>query len=281
MNGDNVDIDWADAREANHANWEDRVPLHEAAYGLDAFDDPRHLSDVVRDDLPVLESFLGRDGLRGLDLCHLQCHIGTDSVSLARAGARVTGVDFSASALAAAEGLADRTGVDARWVHTDVLDARAAVEGDVDVVYTSIGTITWLNDLDRWASQTHALLRPGGTFYIRDGHPALHALDETATGFVTRYPYFGDGRALQWDDASTYVGDGTVANPRTYEFPHPLSEIIGSLLRAGLRLVHFDEGRTLPWRFSERMVDVPRGYAWPEGERDRVPCTFTIVARRD
>ncbi|MFK4760716.1 class I SAM-dependent methyltransferase [Microbacterium sp. ZW T5_45] len=281
MDGVNVKIDWTDARDANHANWEDRVPLHEAAYGLDAFDDPEHLSDVICDDLPVLESILGADGLHGLDLCHLQCHIGTDTVSLARAGARVTGVDFSASALAAAESLARRAGIDARWVQTDVLDARTAVDGDFDVVYTSIGTITWLNDLDRWATQIHGLLRAGGTFFIRDGHPALHALDENADGIVTRYPYFGDGKALRWDDASTYAGDGTVANPRTYEFPHPLSEIIGALLRAGLRIVHFDEGRTLPWRFSERMIEVPRGYAWPEGERDLIPCTFTIVARRE
>lgn len=281
MNGSNVEIDWEAARTANLQNWDDRVPLHEAAYGLDAFDDANHLSDVVSDDLPVLDRFATGGSLSGLDLCHLQCHIGTDTISLARAGARVTGVDFSEPALRAAAALAERTGVSATWVHTDVLDARNAVSGDFDVVYTSIGTICWLQDLDRWAAQIVALLRPGGTFFIRDGHPALLALDEDAEGFATRYSYFGDGRAQQWDDESTYAGDGTVAHSRTYEWPHPLSEILGALLRAGLRLVHFDEGRTLPWRFSPRMVEVPRGYAWPEAERNLIPCTFTIVARKD
>lgn len=96
MNGSNVDIDWESARRANQANWEDRVPVHEEAYGLEAFDDPDHLSDVVRDDLAAMSAFLPSGGLSGLDLCHLQCHIGTDTVSLARAGARVTGVDFLA-----------------------------------------------------------------------------------------------------------------------------------------------------------------------------------------
>lgn len=152
---------------------------------------------------------------------------------------------------------------------------------DFDVVYTSIGTITWLQNLDRWAEQVFALLRPGGTFYIRDGHPALYALDENAPDLTTRYPYFGDGRAQQWDDASTYVGNGTVAHARTYEWPRPLSEILGALLRAGLRLLHFDEGRTLPWQFSPRMVEVAGGYAWPESERNLIPCTYTIVVRRD
>ncbi|MCI1018054.1 class I SAM-dependent methyltransferase [Microbacterium sp. C5A9] len=281
MNGSNVEIDWEAARSANLQNWDDRVPLHQAAYGVDAFDDPAHISDVVADDLPVLTRFVRGGDLSGLDLCHLQCHIGTDTISLARSGARVTGVDFSEPALRAAAGLAERAGVSATWVRTDVLDARKAVAGDFDVVYTSIGTICWLEDLDRWAAQVVALLRPGGTFYIRDGHPALLALDEDAQGLATRYSYFGDGRAQQWDDESTYAGEGTVAHSRTYEWPHPLSEILGALLRAGLRLLHFDEGRTLPWRFSRRMVEVPRGYAWPEAERDLIPCTYTIVARKD
>ena len=281
MNGNSVEIAWDDARRANRDNWDDRVPLHELAYGVDAFDDPTHISDVIADDLPVLRRFLPDGTLDGRELCHLQCHIGTDTISLARSGATVTGVDFSAPALHAAAALAQRTGTSATWVETDVLDARAAVSGDFDVVYTSIGTICWLSDLERWAAQIAALLRPGGTFFIRDGHPAMLALDEEASTLTTRYAYFGDGRAQEWDDESTYAGDGTVAHPRTYEWPHPLSEILGALLRAGLRLVHFDEGTTLPWRFSRRMVEVPRGYAWPEAERNLIPCTFTIVAVKD
>lgn len=281
MDGSTVEIDWETARAANLQNWDDRVPLHQDAYGLDAFDDPAHLSDVVTHDLKALTPYLPSQSLLGLDLCHLQCHIGTDTLSLARAGATVTGVDFSASALRVARDLAESHGVHAAWVETDVLDARAAVSGDFDVVYTSIGTITWLDDLDRWAAQVAQLLRPGGVFYIRDGHPALYALDENAERLTTRYPYFGDGRAQRWDDESTYVGAGTVAHPRTYEWPHPLSEIIGSLLGAGLRLLHFGEGKVLPWRFSPRMVEVPHGFAWPQSERDLIPCTYTIIAARD
>ncbi|MDP9882919.1 hypothetical protein J2W21_000398 [Sinomonas atrocyanea] len=72
-----------------------------------------------------------------------------------------------------------------------------------------------------------------------------------------------------------------MAHPRTYEWPHPVSEILNALLGAGLRIERVDEGRTLPWLFSRRMVEVPGGYAWPEPERDLVPCTFTVVARRD
>ncbi|SFF38074.1 class I SAM-dependent methyltransferase [Curtobacterium sp. YR515] len=282
MSTDHVSVDWEQARDTNRANWDDRVPIHEGAYEIDALTDPDHRSTVIRDDLPALRPWLRDGSVAGLDLCHLQCHIGTDTVSLAREGARVTGVDFSPAALASAAGLSARLGLDVTWVETDVLDARAAVVGDFDVVYTSIGTICWLDDLDRWAAQVAALLRPGGVFFIRDGHPALYALDEDADGLVTRYRYFADGSAQQWDDAGTYAGDGTVSNTRTYEWPHPLSEIVNALLGAGLRLRRLDEGRTLPWRFSPRMVDTGDGsWEWPGEDRDRLPTTFTIVASKD
>ncbi|WP_159575169.1 class I SAM-dependent methyltransferase [Microbacterium sp. 8M] len=275
-----VRIDWQKARDANRENWDDRVPLHVEAYGLDAFDDPAHLSDVVRTDAAALAPFLPQ-GFAGLDVCHLQCHIGTDTLSFARLGAHVTGVDFSAPALEAAAALAARMGLDADWVETDVLDAAAAVGSEFDLVYTSIGTITWLEDLNRWAAQVAQLLRPGGTFYIRDGHPVLYGLDETRDELVHRFRYFENGRALAWDDEGTYAGDGTVAHPRTYEWPHPISSVVNALLGAGLRIVHMDEGRTLPWRFSPRMLEVDGEYVWPAEERDLVPCTFTIVAVKD
>jgi hypothetical protein len=119
-------------------------------------------------------------------------------------------------------------------------------------------------------------------FFIRDGHPALYALDEDADELVTRYRYFPDGTAQQWDDDSTYAGDGTVANARTFEWPHPLSEIVNALLGAGPRLRLLDEGRTLPWRFSPRMEQTATGsWAWPPRDGDRVPTTYTIVATRD
>ncbi|ALE04990.1 methyltransferase type 12 [Arthrobacter sp. ERGS1:01] len=278
MTDSHIDIGWESARATNLENWEDRVPLHEEAYAIGALDDPDHLTRVVRTDLAALAPFLPNASIAGLDVCHLQCHIGTDTLSLVRAGARVTGVDFSPGALSSAAKLAERLGLDASWVESDVLDARAAVDGDFDLVYTSIGTITWLPDLERWAAQVAGLLRAGGVFYIRDGHPSLYSLDENADGLQLRYPYFGNGQAQLWDEESTYAGDGKVAHSRTYQWAHPLSEIINSLIGAGLQILRLDEGRTLPWKFAPRMIEEADGFAWPESERDLVPCTYTIVA---
>ncbi|WP_114558866.1 class I SAM-dependent methyltransferase [Desertihabitans aurantiacus] len=276
-----VPVEWEEARSANLANWEDRVGIHERGYDLDRFrSDPHHLSDVVRHDLAAMTPFLPGGALTGLQLCHLQCHLGTDTVSLARAGAEVTGLDFSPAALAVAARLAEETGTPARWVESDVLDAAAAIGRTFDVVYTSIGAICWLSDLRRWAEQVAALLRPGGLFYLRDGHPVLLALDEDAEQLTLRYRYFGDGTAEQWDSDVTYAGEGRLTATRSYEWPHPLSEVVTVLLEAGLELLALREDTVLPWQFSPRMVEVEGGWAWPGEQRALVPCTFTVVARR-
>ena len=108
----------------------------------------------------------------------------------------------------------------------------------------------------------------------------LYTLDETSDHLSVRYRYFSNGRAQTWNDEGTYSGDGKVANTRTYEWPHSLSEIVNALIDAGLTIQRLDEGKTLPWRFSPRMEQTSEGWVWPEAERDLVPCTFTIVARK-
>ncbi|MFT4235811.1 MAG: class I SAM-dependent methyltransferase [Microbacterium sp.] len=279
MAANDVEIAWDAARAANLANWDDRVAVHLEGYDIDSFEDPTHLSQVIRHDLDALSAVLP-DGVAGLDVAHLQCHIGTDTISLARAGAQVTGLDFSGEALEAAAQLAGRFGAEVRWVQSDVLDAAAAIGGDVDLVYTSIGTICWLDDLDRWAAQIAALLCPGGTFFIRDGHPMLYSLDEAADQPVLRYRYFSGGFAQSWESAGTYAGEGTVQNTRTYQWAHPISEIVNALIGAGLTILRLDEGDVLPWPFSPRMIETPEGWVWPEPERESIPRTFTVIARK-
>lgn len=288
LSGTDAEVPWEVAKAANRANWDERVSIHvDGGYDLESFRrDTSHLSQVARTDLAELRRFLPH-GVAGLDVCHLQCHIGTDTVSFARAGARVVGVDFSRPALEAAAALAADSGVNAEWVHGDVLDARALVSEQLGahrafgLVYTSIGTIGWLADLDRWAAQIEALLRPGGLFYIRDGHPALYSLDENREELVSAYRYFNTGEAQVWDDAESYAGEGKLTSTRTYEFPHPFSELLQAVVGAGLEIVWFDEGKTLPWRFSEFMVERPDGeFELPPHQRELMPLTFTLAARR-
>ncbi len=136
--------------ETNLANWNSRVPHHVAGYGLDDFrTDPTHLSGVVRFDLPRLGD------IAGLDAVHLQCHIGTDTLSLARLGARMTGLDFSAPALDVARRLAADTGASIDYVESELYGAVDALGAErFDLVYTGIGALCWLPSIDRWARRS-------------------------------------------------------------------------------------------------------------------------------
>jgi SAM-dependent methyltransferase len=153
-------------RDVNRANWDERAPAHAASeyYGFARFAaDPAHLSDVVRFDLPRIGDLTG---LRGV---HLQCHIGTDTVSLARLGARMTGLDFSPAALAEARRLAEIAHADVDFVESDLYGAVDVLgEGSFDLVFTGIGALCWLPSVKRWAEVVGRLLRPGGRLFLRE-----------------------------------------------------------------------------------------------------------------
>jgi SAM-dependent methyltransferase len=269
--------DW---REVNKANWESRVPVHTGpgGYHLDAFDDPEHLSNVVRYDLPRL----GR--LDGLDVVHLQCHIGTDTIGLARLGARsVTGLDFSPSALTAAQTLATRAEADITFVESDLYDAVNTLSpARFDVVYTGIGAICWLPDVARWAQVVADLLRPGGRLFLREAHPVLWSMgDPRPDGLlVIEYPYF-ETDGVTFSEAISYAGEGTLAAPDIVHFNHGLGEIFNALWTAGFTITAFDEHRELPWNpLGDGMVasDTHDGEFVLTSEPDRMPLSYTLQA---
>src|ERR1039457_663922 len=178
--------------ELNRSHWNSRVPPHVAGDGLERVrTDPDYLSHVVRFDLPRLGS------LAGLDVVHLQCHVGTDTLSLARLGTRsVTGLDFSAPALQVATQLAADCEAHIDYVQSELYAAVEALGATrFDLVYTGIGALCWLPDIGRWAQVVAALLRPGGRLFMREGHPMLWTLaDPRPDGLVVvEFPYFETG----------------------------------------------------------------------------------------
>jgi SAM-dependent methyltransferase len=271
--------DW---RALNLANWEARVPLHLApgGYDLASFEDSKFLSSVVRYDLPRLGD------VAGLDAVHLQCHIGTDTVALARLGPRsVTGLDFSPSAIAAATTLATRATTDVRFVESDVYDAVAVLGTECcDLVYTGIGALCWLPDIHRWAEVVAALLRPGGRLFMREGHPMLDTISDTRHDdlLVVHYPYF-ETTGTAFTETTTYGGEGIVSAPDGVSFNHGLGEVFTSLTAAGLTVTALDEHREVPWRaLGEVMVESTEfdGEYVLAQNPERLPLTYTIQARK-
>ena len=266
----------------NRALWDERAPVHAASpdYNIHRFAaEPDFISDVVRFDLPRLGSIEGLDGV------HLQCHIGTDTVSLARLGARMEGLDFSPPALVEARRLAELAGVDVTFHEGDLYDAPDILGRErFDLVFTGIGALGWLPSIGRWAQVVAALLRPGGRLFLREGHPMLWALAENTPDLVVAHPYFETVEPSVWEGPpATYVStEAQLVHGTSHEWNHGLGEIVTALLDAGLQLTGLEEHRSVPWEALPGLMthDDSTG-EWRLAERpDRLPLTYTLRAVR-
>lgn len=271
-----------DYRAVNRAMWDERAPAHakSGGYAISRFlDDPGFLSGVVRFDLPLLGSV---EGLRGV---HLQCHIGTDTLSLARLGARMTGLDFSPAALQEARRLASVTGTEIDYVESDLYDApRALGNTRFDFVFTGIGAICWLPDIRRWGQVVADVLKPGGRLFLREGHPVLWSVEDGRDDelVVLKYPYFDHEEPLVFDEDETYVEtDVSFTNTVSHSWNHALGAIVTSLLDAGMEITGLVEHDTVPWNaLPGQMEQVPDKFdEWRLIDRpERLPHSYTLQA---
>ena len=268
----------SDYLATNLANWNSRVPHHEVGYGLDRYRaDPSMLSGVVRFDRPRLGD------IAGLDAVHLQCHIGTDTLSLARLGARLTGLDFSEPALSVARRLAADCGQAIDYVCSDVYAAPDVLGRErFDLVYTGIGALCWLPDVRRWADVVAALLRPGGRLFIREGHPVTWSLCDPREDqlLVIEYPYFEVDGGTHFSEEETYTAQsGPLESPDIVHFNHGLAEIFNALWDAGMQITGFDEHDSVPWNVAgDAMVEGDDGEFRLRELPARLPCTYTLRA---
>jgi len=262
----------------NRAHWDEVTPLHVASefYDLASF-------KAGRSTLKAVERAEVGD-VRGKSLLHLQCHFGMDTLSWAREGAVLTGADFSRPAIEKARSLAQELGVEARFIESDIYDLPQALSGDFDIVFASYGVLCWLPDFPAWARVAASYVKPGGFFYLIDGHPLYMALDDSDqdAALALRFPYLGSGKpsAYPESDGSYAATDAKLTNRSTAQFPHGLGEIVTSLVEAGLQIEFLRE-----WPFSmnqslPRMTKSDDGYyRLPAGEPS-IPFLFSIRASK-
>lgn len=269
MSGSLRDGEWLDD---NRANWDERVPLHVAS----TFYDRSSLRAGASGLDPIAEAGIRRmfpDGLVGVRVLHLQCHFGSDSLSLAHLGAEVVGIDFSEPAIDEARRMATELGYDrfrARFVEANVYDARHMLPepASFDLVFVTWGTITWLPDLHEWARIVTWFLKPGGRLYFADGHPAAWPFDgdngPNGLPGIT-YPYAASEPDVL-DDPTDYADPhARLVHTRTWEWAHPLSEIHGALVAAGLSIDRLDEHYRVPWRAFPALSELGDGmWGWPD-----------------
>jgi len=235
--------------ELNRAHWDEATRLHTRGnvYGLEDFRAGAcRLHRVEREEVGEV---------RGRRLLHLQCHFGLDTLSWARRGAQVTGVDFSPEGVAFARKLAAESGLDARFVCSDVYALRGTLDepASFDVVFTSHGVLNWLPELEPWAQTIAHFLAPGGFFYIVEAHPTarMFPTDEDmakAGAFTPYFPYFHDPRGVRWPATTDYADETTLHTVGDHEWWHSLGDIVNALLGAGLRLDFLHEFPFCSWK---------------------------------
>jgi SAM-dependent methyltransferase len=266
------------ARRINRAHWDALA----AAHGQDAYYDTEALV-AGQDSLATAEASAVREGVgavAGLDVLHLQCHIGFDSISLARRGARVVGADFSPASLEKARALARRCEVDVEFVEADATALPATLHNRFDVVYATLGVIGWIDDLRAWMNSVAAALRGGGRLLLVELHP-LYNMIGSLDPLVLDFPYAYDG-PRSFDESGSYAGsDLDVAATASVSYAHSLAEVVNTALAAGLRIERLDE-------HLEAEFD-PRGDLLAAGDDGRfrlriggeqLPVLFTLVAAK-
>lgn len=263
-------------RQANLDNWNERAEVHAASrfYDLESYvKDQRKLSKTVEFDRTELGDVSGKT------LLHLQCHIGSDTLSWARLGATVTGVDFSENSIAIARKLSKDCGTPGRFVMSELYDTPDVVREQFDIVYTGVGALVWLPDIAGWASVVSKMLTPGGTFYVRDGHPMMQTIDERNDGLlVVRHPYFEIREPNRFESDDTYTDGPRLTPAVNYEWNHGLGEIVTSLIEAGLQIEFLHEHRFTEYRAFPSCVRIDDGiWRFPE-HPERLPLMVSLRA---
>jgi SAM-dependent methyltransferase len=259
---------------SNQGLWDEWTAINAGSkvYDLEGF-------KAGRNSLKALERQEVGD-VQGKSLLHLQCHFGFDSLSWARLGAQVTGVDFSPQAVRLARSLSAELNVPARFVCSDLYALPEQLDEQFDVVFTSYGVLTWLPDRARWAQIVARYLKPGGIFYIAEFHPFAMVFNDGAAQPELYYPYFDEG-PIACEVHGSYAD--TTAETKTkvsYEWSYPLGDVVSSLIDAGLRIQFLHEWPFACYQMFSYLVQ-GHDHLWrlPEGMKS-LPLQFSIRAEK-
>jgi SAM-dependent methyltransferase len=264
--------------KTNLRRWNELVEINAKSkfYDLDGFKSGKSsLFPIEREEIGNVD---------GKTLLHLQCHFGMDTLSFARLGAKVTGVDFSDKAIKLARQLSEELNIPAKFIKANIYDIPDILHDKFDIVFTSNGAIGWLPDLYKWAEIIDYCLKPGGTFYITENHPFGNLIDEKYdNAFQVGYDYFNDGKPYRFDeDDGAYVDPNIkLQNFETYDWFHPMGDVINSLLKVNFELEFLHE---FPFSFFQIHPDMKQNKETKYWEfqtlKHSVPMIFSIKAHK-
>ncbi len=264
--------------KANKEMWENRTEVHMKSefYDVEGFLNGRETLD------PLDIEEVGN--VKGKTLLHLMCHFGLDTLSWARHGAVVTGVDISETAIDAARKLAKQTSLSGKFVQSNVYDLPKNLKGKFDIVFMSEGVLVWLPDMDGLFWIISQFLKPGGVLYLRDFHPFFYVFDDESEEKTpkVRYPYFQGKKPMKFEFDSSYAsGDKKIKPMPQYEWNHPVSRIINATVKSGLRIQFFNEFPFIKFRYLTMLKETDNGRWILPGRENLLPMMFSLKAVKE
>ena len=228
------------------------------------------LDRIVREELGAVE---------GKSLLHLQCHFGMDTLSWARLGADVTGVDFSPKAISLAKEISRKIGIDARFICSNIYDLPDKLQDQFDVVFTSYGVLCWLNDLKKWGELISSYLKPGGVFYIAEFHPVMYMFknDSSTKELEIAYSYFHNDKPIKFDPDTAYADKTKTTHHFSYEWSHSISDIVNSLIGSGMEIQYIHEFPYCSFDYFPFMKKCGDGWWKIDGDIE-IPMMFSLKA---
>ena len=256
---------------ANKKLWDNKVSHHVVSdfYKMDEF--LKGASSLNSIELDLLENIEGKSVL------HLQCHFGQDSISLARLGAKVTGVDFSENAIEKANEIAKQTNTNIEFICCNVYDLPNHLTQKFDIVFTSYGTIGWLPDMDKWAGIIAHFLKPNGHFVFAEFHPVVWMYDNDFK--YVQYNYFKDEPIIEFENG-TYADRNAEINGESISWNHSLSEVMNALILNGLQIKSIHEFDYSPYSCFANVVEFEKGKFRIAGFNNKLPMVYSILAQK-
>ena len=257
--------------ESNRELWNQKTMVHKTSdfYDLDGFKAGRNvLNDIELNEV---------GSVNGKNLLHLQCHFGLDTLSWARQGAKVTGVDLSDEAIKTANEISSELKLNAHFICSNVYDLKEHLNKKFDIVFTSYGVVGWLPDLDRWAEIVNHFIKPEGIFYMVEFHPFVWMLDDDFTKI--HYSYFNNG-VIEIEEEGTYADRNADIKHKEYSWNHSISEVINALISHGLEIEFMNEYDYSPYDCFPNTVRDENDNFYIKGFEKILPMIYSIKARK-
>lgn len=255
----------------NRCLWDARVASHWESdfYNVDEFlNGASSLKTIERDLLAPVS---------GKSILHLQCHFGLDTLSLARMGAAVTGVDFSGKAVKYARELAQKTGLQARFIQCDVYETADKLSEKFDIVFTSYGVLGWLPDMQRWAQTVETFLKPGGVLVLVEFHPLIWMFNPAFTAI--EYSYFNRGPIVE-KEIGSYADPKKQSSGTSVSWNHTLSDVQNALMEQRLNICRFDEYDYSPYNCFSDMIESEKGQYQIRSLQGKLPLIYALKAQK-